>query len=143
MCICKYVLHLFFLHVYLHCRIPIHRHSAFLSGSNDLQSYLHQIEERGDAGTPPGRNNPVCATPLNVVLPDQLSKRRDHDVVMQPPPKRELVGGDECWTVYKMEALLTHSVVYMESGFLSRDILTLYGVSDMTALYCSKVLYNS
>ena len=102
-------------------------------------TFSTSIKERGDAGTPPGRNNPTYAAPLNIVLPDQLSKRCDHEVVMQRSPKQELVGGDECWTVYRMEALLPHSVVYMESGFLSRDVLTSYGVADMTALYCSKV----
>ena len=130
---------IFILHVYVHCRIPIYQHSGFLSSSNDMQSYLQQIEERGDAGTLPGRNNPTYAAPLNIVLPDQLSKHCNHEVVMQRSPKQELVGGDECWTVYRMEALLPHSVVYMESGFLSRDVLTSYGVADMTALYCNKV----
>lgn len=112
---------------------------AFLSNSNDLQSYLRQIEERGDAGTPPGKNHPICVAPLNMLLPDRLSNRGDHEVVMLPRPKQELIGGDECWTVYRMESLLQHSVVYSESGFLSIDVLKSYGVDDMTALYCGKV----
>lgn len=112
---------------------------AFLSNSNDLQSYFQQIEERGDAGTPPGKSHPVYVPPLNILLPDQLSKHRDHEVVMLPRPKQELIGGDECWTVYRMESLLPHSVVYKESGTLSTVVLNSYGVSDMTALYCNKV----
>ena len=113
---------------------------AFLSSSNDLQSYLRQIEEKGDAGTPPGKNHPILVTPLdNILLPNRLSNRGDHEVVMLSRPKQELIGGDECWTVYRMESLLPHSVVYRESGFLSTDVLKSYGVDDMTALYCSKV----
>ena len=135
--------------MYVHYRIPTHQHSsqvvtfdvepAFLSNSNDLQSYLQQIEDRGDAGTLPGKKHPICVTPPHIILPDLLSNQHDHEVVMLPPPKRELIGGDECWTVYRMEALLPHSVVYRESGFLPTGILNSYGVQDMTALYCSKV----
>ena len=145
-----HVHHLVFVHTCIHYRIHVHQNlsqvvtfsnvePAFVSDSNDLQSYFQQIEERGDAGTPPGKNHPVYVPPLNILLPDRLSELGDHEVVMLPRPKKELIGGDECWTVYRMESLLPHSVVYRESGFLSTDVLSSYRVDDMTALYCSKV----
>ena len=134
------------------CRIPNHdQHSqvvtfdlesAFLSNSNDLQSYLQQLSERGDSGcTPPGKNNPMCAAPPNVLLPHQLSKGDDYKVVMQRPPNhcQVLLGGDEYMTVYRKAELLQHSIAYKEEGFLSREQLALYGIPHMTALFCCKV----